>query len=179
MSNFDDAGEVQVSPALNVLMIPAFGSAPAFSINMTIIQESEKRIIEAKTVNPITYTDLEHAFNESYRELKRHLSVVGYQMTLADKAMEEAKATVLIDKYPEFMEGKPKSHDNADLRKAFMIRDPEYIAALDRVNQLKALEAMLDGKVKVMENVCRYMRKKMDLIIRSGVDPKLFVTGGR
>ncbi len=156
-------------PDDHALVLPPFRKSPELSLDMGKIREAERRIIEAKMVSPVTYADLEHSFNEAYRDLKRHLSSIGYQIALAEKAIEEAKATVLLDKYPEFMAGKPKSHDNADLRKAFLMRDDDYVSSLDRLNQLKALESNFDGKIKTFENVCRYMRKKMDLILRSGL----------
>lgn len=146
---------------------------------MEKITEAEKRLIEAKTVNPITYVDLEHSFNESYRDLKRHLSAIGYQIAVTDKAMETAKADVLLDKYPGYIESNGLK-DNSDLRKAFLSRDKAHSDALDRMNQLKALESNFDGKIKVMENVCRYMRKQMDLLIRSGLSNKdYYVTSGK
>lgn len=164
----------------STLVIPAFGKSPALNLDMGSTREAEKRLIEAKTVNPITYADLEHAFGESYRELKRHLSTVGYQLAMADKALETAKSDLLLDKYPEFMKDKPKTQDNADLRKAFFMRDPEYVAALDRIAQLKAIECFVDGRIKVMENVCRYMRKQMDLVLRSGLsNTDIYLTHGR
>lgn len=164
----------------HALEIPAFGKSPALKLQMGHIREAEKRLVEAKQVSPITYADLEHCFNEAYRNLKSHLSLVGYQIALAEKAMEDAKANILLDKYPEFMKDRPKSQDNADMRKAFMMRDPEYIAALDRFNQLKALESNFDGKVKVFERVCAYMKKQMDLLLRSGISgTNLYSTIGK
>lgn len=162
------------------LEIPAFGKAPAFTMDMGKIREAETRYIEAKTVSPTTYSDLEHSFNEAYRDLKRHLSTIGYQLAFADKALREAKANVLLGSYAEFMKGKPKYHDNTDLRDAYLIKDPDYAATLDRVNQLKALESNFEGKIKVIENVCRYMRQKMYLISKSGVPyENIGVTSGR
>lgn len=158
-----------VSSTDHRIILPAFGKSPELSLDMGNIREAEHRIIEAKTVNPITYIDLEHCFNASYRDLRRHLSTIGYQIALAEKAMEQAKADVLLDTYPEFMKDKPKTQDNSDMRKAFLMRDPTYLSALDRLNQLKALESNMDGKIKVMENVSRYMKKNMDLILRSGL----------
>lgn len=164
----------------NELVVPAFGKSPAMRLEMDKIREAESRFIEAKTVNPSTYADLEHTFNESYRDLKRHLSNIGYQLTQADKALREAKADVILGSYAEFMAGKPKSHDNTDLRDAFLIKDTGYLAALDRVNQLKALESNFEGKLKVIENVSKYMRQKMYLISKSGLgDSNLYVTSGR
>jgi hypothetical protein len=150
------------------MVLPSLGKIPELRLTMDKIIEAEKRLLEAKTVSPVTYADLESAYNESYRDLKRHLSAIGYQITVTDKAMEQAKATVLLDVYPEYLE-KNDVKDNADLRKAFLIRDETYSAALDRMNQLKALETSFEGKIKVMENVCRYMRKQMDLLLRSGM----------
>ena len=162
------------------LSIPAFGKSPALSLDMSKTKEGERRLIEAKNVSPVTYSDLEYCFGESYRELSKHASSIGYQIALADKAMEDAKATFLIDKYPELIKDRPKSQDSADLRKAFLMKDEAYVAALDRMNMLKAFESFVDGRIKVFENVSRYMKKKMDLIIRSGLSSQdLYITHGR
>lgn len=162
------------------LVIPAFGKSPALTLHMNKIREAEGRYLEAKTVNPSTYVDLEHTFNESYRDLKQHVSSIGFQLTMALKALSEAKADVILGTYAEYLADKPKSMDSTARMEAFLSRDTAYSAALDRVNQLKALESFFDGKIKVTENVCRYMRKKMDLIIRSGVsDPGMYTQGKR
>lgn len=167
-------------PINHTLEVPAFGKSPALSLHMSKIREAETRYIEAKLVNPSTYSDLEHTYNEAYRDLKQHLSSIGYQLGLADKALRLAKAEVMLGSYADHMKGKPKYQDNADLRDAFLIKDSDYAAALDRVAQLKALESNFEGKIKVLENVCRYMRQKMYLISKSGVPYEpIGVTSGR
>ena len=171
------------SPTINIsdkaLIVPAFGKSKELCLEMTSIREAEKRFIEAKTVNPSTYSDLEHTFNESYRDLKKHLSSIGYQILLADKALRQAKADVLMGSYAEYMAGKPKYQDTSDMRDAFLIKDPAYVAALDRDAQLKALASNFEGKIKVVENVCKYMRQKMYLLSKSGVDMNVYSTIGR
>lgn len=152
-----------------VMTIPAFGSGKPTDLTLTATVTAERRLLEARTVSPLTYTDLEHCFNESYRELRTNMAQIGFMIAEAEKAIKKAKAEVLLDKYPEFMQGRPKSQDNADMREAFLTRDEAYMSAVDRLNQLKATEALFDGKIKVMENVCRYMKKQMDLILRSGL----------
>lgn len=146
---------------------------------MSKIREAEVRFIEAKTVNPVTHTDLEHTFNESYRDLKRYLSNIGYYITLTEKALREAKANVILGSFAEHMKGKPKYQDNSDLRDAFFMKDADYTAALDRLNQLNAFKSNFEGKIKVVENVCKYMRQKLYLLSKSGIDPNLYVTSGR
>jgi len=154
---------------MSSLVIPAFGKSPEISLSISSTREAEVRLYEAKTVNPVTYVDLEHCFNESYRELKKHMSVLGYQIAMAEKAVEDAKANVILDTLPKYLEGKPKGLDNSDLRRALMSRDPDFNAAMDRVSMLKAIEAYVEGRIKVMERVSSYMKKQMDLLIRSGL----------
>lgn len=161
------------------LSLPAFGKSPSLTLEMGIIREAETRLIEAKLVNPATYSDLSHTFNESYRMLKNHLSNIGYQLLLAEKALESAKADVILGSYAEHLEGKPKSYGSTDLRNAFLSRDPAYNAATDRINQLKAFQSNFEGKVKVLENVVSYMKQKMYLVSRSGLGGEsLYVTSG-
>jgi hypothetical protein len=94
--------------------------------------------------------------------------MIGYKLTQAEKELKLAKAEAILDKYPDFIKDKPKSLDSSQAREAFINRDEEVIKATDKVSMLKAIESTLDSKVRVMEKVCQYMRKQMDLIIRSG-----------
>jgi hypothetical protein len=161
----------------HALVLAPFGKSPQLRLEMSTIREAEKRLIEAKTVSPVTYADLSHTFNESYRVLKQHLSNIGYQLLLAEKALEAAKADVLLGSFLEFMADKPKIQDNGDTRRAFLTRDPIYNEALDRINQLKALQSNFEGKIKVLENVVSYMKQKMYLISKSGLgNDSLYVT---
>lgn len=155
----------------SLMVIPSFGKSPELRMEMQNIRLAESRLIEAKSVNPFTYPDLEHTFNESYRDLKKYIASIGYSISTAEKALEDAKADVVLGSYKEYITINPKEA-NADTRNAFLAKDEAYTAALDRIAQLKALEANLDGKMKVMENVCRYMRKQMDLVLRSGMTGK-------
>lgn len=151
-----------------VMVIPALGTSPALKLEMKNIKYAESRLQDAKTVNPFTYSDLECIFNESYRDLKKHLSSVGYALAQAKNDIENAKADVLLGKYKEYIKEFPKEA-SADTRNAFLIRDVAYYTAKERIDQLEALETYLDGKIKTLENTCRYMRKQMDLILKSGL----------
>lgn len=156
------------------ITIPEFGSTPKITLDISKIREGENRILEAKVVNPGTYNELEYSFNEGYREAKKHISAIGYEITRAKKALREAKSKYILDEYPEFLK-ENKLKDNATVRDAFLERQSEYVAAQDRIDMLTALESLMEGKVKNFENVCRYIRKQMDLIIRSGVDPNKYI----
>ncbi len=154
------------------LTIPAFNSIPEIVLDVTCIKEGENRLVEAKIVNGATYNELEYVFNEGYREAKKHLSVIGYQITRAKKALRDARAEALIDRFGGFLK-KQELKDTVSMRvlmkDAFIQTQPDYVAAQDRIDMLEAMEALIEGKIKVFENVCRYMRKQIDIDIRSGV----------
>lgn len=162
-----------------VMMIPGFRGSKEIVLNIAATRESEARFHEVQQVNPITYVNLEHTFNESYRELKRHLATIGYQLVMADKFLRQAKSAFLLDKYPDIIKDRPKNENNADTRDAHLMRDQDYLNALDRVAMLTAMQDFMEGRVKTVENVARYMRKRMDLVIRSGLsNSDLYVTYG-
>lgn len=150
------------------LTIPPYKESSELRLALDKTHEGEGRLHEAKMVNAATYSELEACYNEGYRELRRHLATIGFQLGEADKEMELAKSTFLIDEYPSLIKDLPKSQDSADLRKAHLMRNQAYVDSLDRINMLKAMEAMLDGKIKTFEKTCAYMKKQMDILLRSG-----------
>jgi hypothetical protein len=151
------------------LVIPQFGSLPQMTLDLTKIKEGEDRLYEAQNVTVISYSNLEYVYNEGYREAKKHLSQVGYQITRAEKALREAKSRALLDEYPVFLKDR-NIKDSAQIRDAYLETVKDYTEAQDRIDMLKAVDALLDGKVKIFENTCRYMKKQMDIVLRSGMD---------
>lgn len=143
-------------------------------LDLTLIKQGEDRLHEAQHVSPTSYSDLEFTFNEGYREAKRHLSTVGYQVTRAEKAMREAKSVALLDEYPAFLKEKSMK-DSAQIRDAYLETVKNYVDAQDRIDMLKAVESLLDSKVKVFENTCRYMKVQIQLVLRSGMDVNKYV----
>jgi hypothetical protein len=158
--------------------LPEFMSMPAIRLDLSNIVEADRRETKlmVKNVNPSTYSHLEYVYNEAYRDLKKHVATVGYQILRADSELEKAKATALLEKFPVFLDGKPKNMNNAAVRDAFVAQDESVRAIKDRLDSLKMIEIFLDGRIKVMENVCRFMRKQMDMYIRAGagLSPDIF-----
>lgn len=151
-----------------LVTIPPFNNIPEITLDISVIKQAEKRIQEAKFVNGATYTELEFTFNEAYREAKKHLSTIGYQKLLAKKELRRIRSELLIDEYPDWLK-ETKLKDSTATKEAFFNAHDEYVKAQDREDMLVALESLFEGKVKVFENVCRYMKKTMDLYIRSGI----------
>jgi len=151
-----------------LLKIPAFCDVPENILDITIVKNAEGRIHEAQSVNGGTYTELEFTFNEGYRESRKHLSTIGYQISLVNKEIRKVKSQLLIDEYPSWLK-ESGLKDSTITKDAFFNKHDNYVNALDRKDMLVALESFFEGKVKVFENVCRYMKKTIDLEIRSGI----------
>lgn len=163
------------SPASNLInkdhaevVLSSWRGIDEVRISLSLLKEAERRVLETKTVNPSTYTELEFVMNKSYEEIKQNLTKVGYQLVKTTNVYERIRSGVLLDKYPEFLKTRGLKSDNASTRDAFLTLDPDIQEAKERIDSLIALQSFLEGKAKVMENICRYMRNTIQLYIRSG-----------
>lgn len=148
--------------------IPSFKSIQEQFLDMEKTREAESRILETKIINGGTYNELSFVMNEAYRETKTNLTLVRYNELLSEKELSKIKSEALIDKYADWLKEK-KLKDSAAMRDAFLHSIEEYSQAVDRLNMLKAVASFYEGKIKVFENVCRYMRKEIDIRIRAGM----------
>ena len=88
--------------------------------------------------------------------------------------LDSIKGKALIDDYPVFLEKHPKLKDTADIKKAFLSTIETISKLSDDIITLNAMEMMTEANIKRMERTCSYMKKKMDLLLRSGVATKLY-----
>lgn len=160
--------EMEDSNPKMLMKLPQFGSLPEMSIDLSKTRHAETRLPEAQSVNAATYANLEYIFNEAYRELRTAYATVCYRHSKAEEEIENVKAEIILGPYQEYVKDKPKNFDNADMRKSFVQREPNYQKAVDVRDQLKAIETLLDTRIKTMERTCAYMKKQLELLIRSG-----------
>jgi predicted transcriptional regulator len=147
--------------------IPEFSKMPALELALSKTKEAEIRFVEARVVNAATYSDLEFTFNEGYRECKTHLSAIMYRIAMTNKVLRKLKSQYLIDEYADFLK-ESKLKDSTMTKEAFLNTKQDYVDALDHLDLMKAVECFIENKIKVFENVCRYMRKEMEIQKISG-----------
>jgi hypothetical protein len=160
------------------ITVPEFsGLSEEIRLDMTYIYQAEHRLVEAKTVNPSTYSELSYCFNEAYRNCKKHLSTLGYQKVRTERQLERERARIVLDVIPEKLKEVGKGSNNADFRNAIIVQDVEHTKCQERVDMLNALIVFMEGRIKVFENVCRHMNKELDIVIRSGTfDSNKYIT---
>lgn len=134
-----------------VLEIPRGGpNSSPISLEMSPIYEAESRLEEIRMVSPETAPELIGFFNVACNTTTKYLAWVEYEILQAEKHFDLAKATVILDKSPDFFIKLKESgiKPNEDMRNALIARDEECQEYLDKLNQLKAVRALLDSKAK-------------------------------
>ena len=117
-------------------------------------------------VNGATYSDLEMIMLQGESEMRTNHSQITYEITRSKKTLERLKSEYLIDEYVPFLK-ETGLKDSTIVKNAFLQKKEDFIAAQDRIDFLTALESLVEGKIKVLNNVSRVMKKEMDLQIRS------------
>jgi hypothetical protein len=123
---------------------------PAIALNMGEVYTAERRLNEVSLATPDTAPMLMGYFNEVCNTTTKYLSWVEYEILMAQKNHELAKATVILERsVEEFKKLKDTGIKyNEDFRNAVVARDPDCQSTLDTLNALMAVRALLDSKAR-------------------------------
>jgi hypothetical protein len=138
----------------STLLIPRGipGLSP-MSLDMGLIYAAENRLSEVSMVSPGSAPELIGYFNEACNTTTKYLAWVEYEILMAHKHFDLAKAHVILEKAPEaYSAVKDKGIKfNEDFRSALVTLDHECQSRLDVVNALQAVKALLEAKAKSFE----------------------------
>ena len=79
--------------------------------------------------------------------------------------MKRIESELILDEWSEFKASR-KLSDNGSNRDAFLNSKDRYVSAQDRIDMLMALESLIDGKIKIFQEVRRHIRKQIDILLR-------------
>lgn len=153
----------------SLLVIPPYKHCPELKLKMAHWENAMRRLPEAKNLAAANYLSLEFDFQDAWRESKTNYISVMDAVKKAKQNIEEIKADIILDEIPKMMEGKPKSHNNADFRKAVFAKNEDYKKALEHLEKLEALELHFESHMKIMENTSRFLKKQMDHFRNTGI----------
>lgn len=123
------------------------------TLDMTMIYQAERRLPEVKISNQGTALELESFFNEAANISSKYLAWIEYEILQAEKQLDLDKATVLLEKAPEyFSQNREKFKElgikfNEDFRQALISRDENCQKSLDTLNALQAAKSLIEAKV--------------------------------
>ena len=153
---------------------------PPLPVDMTRIYEGEGRLKEIAYVTPVTSRELSSYFNEVCNEANKYIAWVEYEILQATKTFDLCRAKVILEKAPAEAQklkdsglGKP----NEDWREALVTMDEDCQAALDSLNNLKAIKALLESKAKTFERA--YFSAKLNNDEKTMASPNFSGTIGQ
>ena len=76
--------------------------------------------------------------------------MVDYEVSQASTNVDRVEAVILLDKAADILKKKGIS-SSADMREAVVQTDPEYQDAVNRLQALKAMSALLKGKLETFK----------------------------
>lgn len=150
-----------------IFTVPSQGGRPSVPIDLTNVKLAEEAIVMgARVVNGGTYEDLERQITTAHGDLKQYVANIGYEVTRTEKVLKSRKSELLLDEWPAKRKelGLSDSGRNAE---AFLQRDALILELQDRIDLLKALVEKFEGKMKTFEKTSSYMKKEIDIQLRS------------
>jgi len=133
-------------------------------VDLDAIKRAEARIIEISTATPSQALELEAFFMLSMSHLVDQIADVNLAFKRAEFEAERVKAMIMLD----LNEDGSKKATNADIRKSLVFMNKDYMAALDKANQLEALLTWLKDKKEVINKA--YFGAKDIIAVNDGMN---------
>ena len=117
---------------MTIIRVPrALDGLEPLTFEMGEIYRDYHRQEEVAMVNSIRAPELLTVFNRNYLTLSRYINILQYEIDVANRRLEEAKAILIIDKLPGLLSEKGLSSPRSplgseDVRQAFLSQDADY-----------------------------------------------------
>jgi hypothetical protein len=128
------------------------GKGQAILIDLEAIIRAENRLMEVQSVNAHKAPELLAVFNKSWADLKRVYTAVQWERNKADLRLQTLTSEAILDVTEEALKKRGHSKASADLRKAMASIDPRVIEATETLNEIRAIQDFLHGKMIAFEN---------------------------
>jgi len=115
-------------------------------VDLDLIKRSESRLMEIASASPSQALELIAFFTDSLSKLVDNIFDVQLALSRAEVDTECRRSIIFLDK----SEDGSKKGSNADVRKAMVYTDPEFLALKEKENQLEATLAFLKEKKEVL-----------------------------
>lgn len=141
-------------------MVPAGdGAGPGYELRLADILAAESRLHEVAAVTLHKAPELMSTFNEMWLKLQRSAVILTYARSKAEVGVKRAKAQALLncDEAAVKAHGHPKS--SQDLREAVAELDPGLATARDRLDEIKAVLELVQGKMEAFANAYSAVKK--------------------
>jgi hypothetical protein len=133
------------------LVVPSEEGKKPILLPLTKIYETESRIQEVATVNAHKAPELLAAFNIAYLDIRDYIVRLHLCLADAESSANTRKSIVILDIVPQVLRDKGIASARSpggseDQREAVLAQDAEYLKRKDRIDIIKAIIELLEGK---------------------------------
>lgn len=129
--------------------------------DLTLVNKAESRVFEIATVTPSKGPELLSLFCRASFDLGRILPQVYFAYLMAQKAVANRKAVLMIDVIPGRITEKKLSQNDAT-RQALLDLDEDYSNALTKEYEFEACMMYLKRRIEDVEEAIHSIKKALD-----------------
>jgi len=132
------------------------------AIDLVEIIKAEQRLQDVAIVNQHTAPELLSTFNDFWLKLNRSVTQLTYQKNIAENCHKNARATAKLNCTEEALKALGHGKASADLREAFVQKDPDVQATKERLDEIEFVLDTLKGKMQAFFNAYNSVKKLTD-----------------
>jgi len=149
-----------------IISVPRTDPANPLILDTTTIVYAQQRLPEVAYSNQARAPELMALFNMAYLDTTRCLAKLEYELIQTKTKANSVRAILLLDRLPAMLQAKGLATTRSplgseDIRQAFLDSDPEYLQALELVNQTQCYIAALEGQKRAFENAYNAVKKML------------------
>jgi hypothetical protein len=140
-------------------MVPTGDGKAKIAINIEEIVQAELRLQDVAIVNQFTAPEMLSTFNATWLKLNRSVTQLTYQKNIADNHHKNAIADAKLACTEEALQKLGHTKASADLRAAFVQKDPQVQATKDILDEISFILDTLRGKMEAFYNAYNSVKK--------------------
>ena len=140
-------------------MVPSGDGQNKIAIDIEEIVKAELRLPDVAIVNKFTAPELLSTFNNVWLKLNRSVTQLTYQKNVADNCHKNAMADAKLACTEAALQALGHTKASADLRAAFVQKDPIVQQTKDRLDEISFILDTLRGKMEAFYNAYNSVKK--------------------
>jgi len=143
-------------------LVPTGDGKGTIAINLESILIAEQRLRDVAIVNHQTAPELLASFNEAWLRLNKSVSHLTYEKNKAENFHKTSIADAKLNCTDDHLKKLGHSKASADLREAFVQKDPTVQTAKERLDEITYVLDVLKGKMQAFYNAYGSVKRLVD-----------------
>jgi hypothetical protein len=143
-------------------LIPSGDGNTNIAIDLVEIVKAEQRLVDVAIVNVHTAPEMLATFNSNWLKLNKSVAALTHHKNKADNCYKNAQADAKLECTEEKLAQLGHTKASADLRAAFVQKDPNVQKTKDRLDEISYVLEVLRGKMEAFYNAYSSVKRLVD-----------------